>query len=61
MKGNYDEIISRSVKKLIKSPDSNKDAINLDQAFKLANERDLDAIKFLKLDGFLIEKSSLAN
>lgn len=51
MKGNYDEIISKSVKKLIKSPDSNKDAINLDQAFKLANERDLDAIKFLKLDG----------
>lgn len=50
-RGNYDEIISKSVKKLIKNPDDNKDAILLDKAFKLANERDLDAIKFLKLDG----------
>ncbi|MBU1012441.1 MAG: hypothetical protein KKG99_05505 [Bacteroidetes bacterium] len=46
--GNYDEIIDRSVKKLIKSPDSNKDAILLDKSFKLANDRDLEAIKFLK-------------
>lgn len=50
-KGNYDEIIAKSVKKLIKKPESNKDAILLDKAFKLANDRDLDAIKFLKLDG----------
>jgi hypothetical protein len=49
--GNYDEIISKSVKKLIKNPENNKDAILLDKAYKLANERDLDAIKFLKLDG----------
>jgi len=51
IKGNYDEIISKSVKKLIKNPDNNDDAILLDKAFSLANERDLDAIKFLKLDG----------
>lgn len=50
-RGNYDEIISKSVKKLIKNPDDNKDAILLDKSFKLANERDLEAIKFLKLDG----------
>jgi len=50
-KGNYDETITKSVKKLIKNPDSNKDALLLDKAFKLANERDLDAINFLKLDG----------
>ncbi|MDA3906034.1 MAG: hypothetical protein PF484_08160 [Bacteroidales bacterium] len=50
-KGNYDEIIAKSVKKLIKNPDNNKDAILLDKAYKLANERDLDALKFLKLDG----------
>lgn len=49
--GNYDEIISKSVKKLIKNPEDNKDAILLDKAYKLANDRDLDAIKFLKLDG----------
>lgn len=50
-KGNYDETISKSVKKLLKNPDNNKDAILLDKAYKLANERDLDVIKFLKLDG----------
>lgn len=50
-KGNYDEIITKSVKKLIKNPDNTKDAILLDKAYKLANERDLDAIKFLKLEG----------
>lgn len=48
IQGNYDDIIGRSVKKLIKSPDSNKDAILLDRSFKLANDRDLEAIKFLK-------------
>ena len=50
-RGNYDEIITKSVKKLIKSPDDNENAILLDKAYKLANERDLDAIKFLKQDG----------
>lgn len=50
-RGNYDEIISKSVKKLIKNPDSSKDAVLLDKAYKLANDRDLDAIKFLKLEG----------
>lgn len=50
-KGNYDEIITKSVKKLIKNPDNTKDAMLLDKAYKLANERDLDAIKFLKLEG----------
>ncbi len=50
-RGNYDEIISKSVKKLIKNPDDNKEAVLLDKAFRLANERDLDAIKFLKVDG----------
>ncbi|PKP29430.1 MAG: hypothetical protein CVU00_15660, partial [Bacteroidetes bacterium HGW-Bacteroidetes-17] len=48
IQGNYDDIIGRSVKKLIKSPDSNKDAILLDRSFKLANDRDLETIKFLK-------------
>lgn len=49
--GNYDEVIGKSVKKLIKKPTSNKDAILLDKAYSLANERDIEAIKFLKLDG----------
>jgi hypothetical protein len=50
-KGNYDEVVSKAIKKLIKNPDSNKDAVLLDKAFKLANERDLDALKFLKQEG----------
>lgn len=50
-KGNYDAIIARSIKKLIKNPDANKQAVLLDKAFLLANERDLDAINYLKLEG----------
>ncbi|MBN2237688.1 MAG: membrane lipoprotein lipid attachment site-containing protein [Bacteroidales bacterium] len=49
--GNYDEIIVKSVKKLIKKPNSNKDAELLEKVYQLANDRDLDAIKFLKLEG----------
>jgi hypothetical protein len=50
-KGNYDKVIDKSIKKLIKKPDSEKDAINLDKAYRLANERDLERIKYLKLEG----------
>ncbi|MCD6090601.1 MAG: hypothetical protein J7J72_03815 [Bacteroidales bacterium] len=50
-RGNYDEIITKSVKKLIKNPDNTKDAILLDKAYNLANERDFDAVKYLKLEG----------
>ncbi len=49
--GNYDEIITKSVKKLIRNPDSNKDAVLLDKAYQLANDRDLETIKYLKVDG----------
>lgn len=50
-RGNYDKVIDRSVKKLIKNPGSEKDAINLDRAYKLANERDLERIDYLKIEG----------
>lgn len=50
-KGNYDAIITHSIKKLIKNPDANKQAVLLDKAFLLANERDLEAINYLKLEG----------
>lgn len=49
-KGNYDGIIEKSVKNLIKKPDSGEDAMMLDKAYKLANERDLDRIKYLKTE-----------
>lgn len=48
--GNYDAIIEKSVKSLIKKPDNSEDAMMLDKAYKLANERDLDRIKYLKTE-----------
>lgn len=48
--GNYDGIIEKSVKNLIKKPESSEDAMMLDKAYKLANERDLDRIKYLKIE-----------
>jgi hypothetical protein len=50
-KGHYDKVIDKSVKKLIKNPGSEKDAINLDKAYGLANDRDLERINYLKLEG----------
>ncbi|HEX2395076.1 MAG TPA: hypothetical protein VHI78_06995 [Bacteroidales bacterium] len=49
-KGNYDGIIEKSVKNLIKKPESSEDAMMLDKAYKLANERDLERIKYLKTE-----------
>jgi len=49
--GNYDALIEKSVKNLIKKPDSEEDASNLDKAYKLANDRDLERIKYLKTEG----------
>jgi hypothetical protein len=50
-KGNYDALIEKSVKNLIKKPDSEEDANMLDKAYKLANDRDLERIKYLKMEG----------
>jgi hypothetical protein len=50
-KGNYDALIEKSVKNLIKKPGSEEDANNLDKAYKLANDRDLDRVKYLKMEG----------
>lgn len=49
--GNYDAIVEKSVKNLIKSPNSEEDAVMLDKAYKLANDRDLERVKYLKLEG----------
>jgi hypothetical protein len=50
-KGNYDALIEKSVKNLIKNPSSEEDAVLLDKAYTLANERDLDRIKYLRIEG----------
>lgn len=47
----YDEVIERCVKSLIKDPRDAESARQLDQAYRLANERDLSRIKYLKEEG----------
>lgn len=49
-KGNYDAVIEKSIKRLINNPDKAEDIKTLDRAYKLANERDLERIKFLTLE-----------
>jgi hypothetical protein len=48
--GNYDAVINKSVKKLIKNPDNEKEAAEMDKAYTLANTRDLEKIKYLKME-----------
>jgi hypothetical protein len=50
-KGNYDALIEKSVKNLIKKPNSEEDATMLDKSYKLANDRDNERIKYLKMEG----------
>ena len=50
-RGNYDGLIDKSIKKIIKDPNSQEDIELLDKAYKLANDRDLDRVKYLKLEG----------
>jgi hypothetical protein len=51
MQGNYDAIIEKSIKNLIKNPSSEEDAVLLDKAYTLANERDQERVKYLKVEG----------
>ncbi|HYW94090.1 MAG TPA: hypothetical protein VE870_00720 [Bacteroidales bacterium] len=49
-RGDYDGVINKSVKRLIKDPEDSDDIKILDKSYKLANERDLARIKFLKTE-----------
>jgi len=49
-KGRYDEAIHKSVKKLMKNPNNREEILTLDRAYNLANDRDLERIKFLKVE-----------
>ena len=42
--GNYDAVVNKTVKKLIKKPNA-EDAAEMDRAYRLANERDYERIK----------------
>jgi len=49
--GNYDAAVRTAVKKLRQSPDSRENLDILSKAYPLANQKDLERIKFLKLEG----------
>ena len=44
--GNYDAVIDKTVKRLIRKPNA-EDAAEMDRAYRLANERDQERIRFL--------------
>ncbi|MFO7933601.1 MAG: hypothetical protein R6U78_05930 [Bacteroidales bacterium] len=48
-RGQYDLVIDKTVKKLIRKPDA-KTAAEMDKAFQMANERDLERIRYLKME-----------
>lgn len=50
-KGNYDAAIDKAVKKLMKNPDSEDDILVLERSYQIANEQNLERIRFLKMDG----------
>ncbi|MBN2348593.1 MAG: hypothetical protein JXJ22_07150 [Bacteroidales bacterium] len=50
-KGNYDAAINKAVKKIMKNPNSTDDIEMLDKAYKLANGRDQERVKYLRLEG----------
>ena len=47
--GNYDAVVDKTVKKLIRNADAD-DAAEMDRAYRMANERDLERIKFLTME-----------
>lgn len=50
-KGNYDKAIDKSVKELLKDPSQDDEIKVLSQAYKLANQGDIEKIEQLKLTG----------
>jgi hypothetical protein len=50
-KGNYDAAIDKAVKQLRKDPGDSKELATLDNAYKIANEQDIEAIKLKKMEG----------
>ncbi len=50
-KGNYDAAIEKAVKHLLKHPGDRDDIDILEKSYKLANEKDLEDIKFLRMEG----------
>jgi hypothetical protein len=50
-RGSYDAAIDKSVRKLLRNPGNEKEALVLERAFNIANEQNLERIRFLKREG----------
>ena len=50
-KGNYTAAIDKAVKQLRKDPGDAKQIAILDRSYKVANEQDIERIRFLKMEG----------
>lgn len=49
--GNYDKVIDRCVKKMLKGNAKAEDMLMLDKAYQLANQQDNESIRLLKSEG----------
>ncbi len=49
-KGDYDTVIERTIKDILKGKADNNDKLLLDKAYRLANQQDLEKIKLLKTE-----------
>lgn len=47
-RGHYDSAIQKSVKKLRKKPSKEREILNLERSFQIANEQDYERVRFLK-------------
>ena len=50
-RGNYDAAISEAVRQLRKDADDSKQIATLERSYTIANEQDLERIRFLKIEG----------
>jgi len=50
-RGNYDAAVATAVKQLRKDPDDAKQIATLERSFNIANDQDLERVRFLKMEG----------
>ncbi len=50
-RGNYDAAIDKAVKDLRRNPRDEKQALILEQSYKVANDQDNERVRFLKMEG----------
>jgi hypothetical protein len=50
-RGNYDAAVATAVKQLRKDPEDAKQIATLERSYNIANEQDLERVRFLKMEG----------